>query len=455
MNIPLNGRIAIIDDIFEQAEPLIRILSKKQIPYVFYKGNELSYLPEEDERYNDIRILFLDINLTSDTANPNPKDLKSSLYGVLKRVISPDNFPYVLIFWSRHQDEHSELVNELFSNELNDRKPIAIKSFIKSDFFPNFSDKEAETDKDLLTELEHIITSDLAYSSLLNWENQVHLSADSTLQNVFAAYHTFDSWQNNANFILTKLGQAYLGKHYKSSTPTEKVKSSFTSFNRVFQDTLDHGIQAPEIEYTEKFSYDSETINSSLNCINEKLNFSKDVSCISEPGTVISFKETGKFPTLLNSALPIFTFREIAVKNGADKTDSDFKKTINADHKKMKTIIKKQWRKVGVVVTPVCDYVQQTNKIYDRVVQGIMIPVIYDEYINRNTEGIYVLPVTFTNDGEENFIILDFRFFVTIDDLTKEKASVMMRVRSELLAEIQSKLARHINRQGILFLDKK
>ena len=30
MNIPINGRIAIIDDVYDQAEPLIRILSKNQ-----------------------------------------------------------------------------------------------------------------------------------------------------------------------------------------------------------------------------------------------------------------------------------------------------------------------------------------------------------------------------------------------------------------------------------------
>jgi len=141
MNIPLNGRIAIIDDSLEQVQPLMQELSKNQMPYVFYKGNDLSYLPEEDKRFNDIRILFLDINLIDDTAKPNEKLLKSTLISVLKRVLSPDNFPYSLIFWSRHQDEHFELVKDLFDNELNDRKPISIKGFVKSVF--NFYENEA------------------------------------------------------------------------------------------------------------------------------------------------------------------------------------------------------------------------------------------------------------------------------------------------------------------------
>ena len=59
--IPLNGRIAIIDDVIEQALPLMRVLSKNRIPYVFYKGNRMEDLPDKPD--NDIRILFLDLKL--------------------------------------------------------------------------------------------------------------------------------------------------------------------------------------------------------------------------------------------------------------------------------------------------------------------------------------------------------------------------------------------------------
>lgn len=50
-------------------------------------------------------------------------------------------------------------------------------------------------------------------------------------------------------------------------------------------------------------------------------------------------------------------------------------------------------------------------------------------------------------------MILDFRYFTTAT-LTTENVKGLFRIRQELLAEIQSKLARHINRQGILFLDE-
>ena len=47
--IPLNGRIAIVDDDVNQALPSISVLSRHNIPYVFYKGNDVKYLPDSPE----------------------------------------------------------------------------------------------------------------------------------------------------------------------------------------------------------------------------------------------------------------------------------------------------------------------------------------------------------------------------------------------------------------------
>ena len=68
MSIPLNGRIAIIENELKEAMPLMKTFSKNQIPYVFYKGDDFSFLPDENSRFNDIRVLFLD--LIDDTVFP-------------------------------------------------------------------------------------------------------------------------------------------------------------------------------------------------------------------------------------------------------------------------------------------------------------------------------------------------------------------------------------------------
>ena len=77
MSFPLNGRIAIVENDINEALPLFESFAKNNIPYVFYKGDDIKYLPEEDCTKNDIRILFLDLNLIGENPGAN-KDVKST-----------------------------------------------------------------------------------------------------------------------------------------------------------------------------------------------------------------------------------------------------------------------------------------------------------------------------------------------------------------------------------------
>ena len=86
MFLPINGRVAIIDNEIGEVEPLFKIFSKNRIPYTFVKGDDMDYLPEENDESNDIRLVFLDLNLLGNRT-PEPKEVKSSLYPILKRVI--------------------------------------------------------------------------------------------------------------------------------------------------------------------------------------------------------------------------------------------------------------------------------------------------------------------------------------------------------------------------------
>ncbi len=153
MSLPLNGRIAIIDNELNQAIPLMKVFAKNGLPYDFYKGNEVEFMPNENSRFNDIRLLFLDINLLNNRT-ASEKEVKSSLYSVIKAVISENNFPYSLIYWSRQEKEYASVVEDLFNNELKDRRPINLIPFVKSDFFPNFLDVEAENNIDLFPKLK-------------------------------------------------------------------------------------------------------------------------------------------------------------------------------------------------------------------------------------------------------------------------------------------------------------
>lgn len=429
MNIPLNGRIAIVDDSIEQVQPLFKVLSKNQIPYVFYKGNDISYLPEENSRYNDIRLLFLDINLIDDTATPNTKNVKAVLYSVLKRVISPNNFPYVIIFWSRHQQELSEIVTDLFDNSLSDRKPIAFNFFVKSDFFPSFGTEENVQDVNLLEEIKKIITSNFSYSYLVDWENKIHKSAEKTLEDVFSSYHNFSNWSSNADSIVSKLGISYLGKSYESEEPKTRIKGSFKALNVVFTDTLEKEINDKDvINPQELFLDNSVNVSDTVYCINKKLLFSEDCNPIFYSGTVI-----------------------IVMPNRYNK---DFEEVLDSvlNNKQKTSDIISSMKKIWVNVTPLCDSVQSKIK-YNRIVKGLMIDAKFQKNWFFNNEAVFVSPV-FNFEGKNYFMILSFKHFFTIKNIgLSKKIRPVLRLRQHLLSEVQSKLARHVNRQGILYIE--
>ncbi|MBR5434853.1 MAG: hypothetical protein IK117_10510, partial [Bacteroidales bacterium] len=395
--IPLNGRIAIVDDKIEQALPLMRIFSKNNIPYTFYDGNDSDSFPEKPE--NDIRILFLDLNLLGGKVQ-RPKEIRSSLINTLRHLLSPENYPYILILWSRQESEYKEVVEDIFKNELKDRAPITIKPYVKSVFFPNFADDIDNTqDKQIiLDEFKKILAELPAYSYLLQWENQVHNSADETIGDVFRDYHSCENWKGNANCILEMLAKSYLEQSYENVTLETKTKASMLLLNDVLYDCLENRINNNLFGSTEELTHsisDKEAENVAYK-INHRLLLSNVFDDIKQPGCVFKYFSSKKYKA---------HFEEIL--NDSCTCSDNVKKNMIA------TMIPCE-----VVVTPACDYAQKKNKT-NRLVQGLLIEskhVIGNnnkiKNIDNRTDAIYISPV-FEYKNKYYVLVLNFRYFVT------------------------------------------
>ncbi|ULC58208.1 hypothetical protein MBM09_09785 [Flaviramulus sp. BrNp1-15] len=456
MSIPINGRIAIIDDKINQAQPLINILSKNQKPHTYFSGDP-KYLPVDGENYNDIRVLFLDINLIDDATHQD-KVLKAKLVPVLKRVISSKNFPYVIVYWSRNDNEYDSLIKDIFDNDLDDRKPIGFTSANKSDFF-NYDGTETEDSEENLESLfgkvTNLINDDPVHSYLLQWENQIHQSTDLTLQEVFSSYHEFKDWTDNANFIMNKLGSSYSGKTYKSQIAENKLKSSFNALNIVLNDTIEHTINTTAIEKPQELQISGNILSDNIYSINSKLLLNGATDPIEYSGAIIediNLKTEAIFKDLLNNSIDRNHIQNIIPDiDKVDKTEREISKLVDKNAKAIRGNIRKEWKKIYCTVTPLCDYVQGKNE-YNRCVKGMLIKSDYLDYIDDKSEAIFISPI-FDLKGEKYILILNFRYFFTSTNTHNIKhIKPLFRARQQLLSEIQSKLARHINRQGILFL---
>lgn len=433
--IPLNGRVAIVDDDEKQAMPLMRVLSRNNIPYTFYKGNDYRFLPETPE--NDIRILFLDLNLLGNTEE-DTKDIRSVLIPTLSRILSPHNYPYILILWSRQESLYLKTLEDVFKNELKDCSPIAIKNYVKSDFFHDYGTEEDDTQDDslIIDELKRILAELPAYRYLMQWENCVHNAADETIQDIFHDFHSKDKWDNNANCVLDMFARSYLGKHYNDSSIEDKAKASLLFLNDVYCDTLESNVIAcdfsgeNDLPYSVSQEYKAEMTAKINGCL--LLSNLFDSSC--QPGCVlpIDLKEenTKYFHELFHDC---FIAGDLS----------------NKDAKQMKKEIYKSLLPFEVVVTPDCDYAQMKAK-YFRLVQGVIINADFKGHVNSQSDAFYVSPI-FEYKGQKRVLVLNYRYLVTYVE-GHQYPNPLFRVRDSILAEMRSKLARHISRHGIMNL---
>ncbi len=449
--LPTNGRITIIDNEINDVLPLMKIFAEKQLPYTYIKGDDIAYFPESPIR--NTRILFLDLNLVGNHT-ASEKDVKSTLISVLRRVISPDNYPYILVYWSKQETDYAKIVELLFNEELVDIAPIRLVPFIKSDFF-NLAGEELETEKIITNELSEIITEYIPYGYILNWENVILDSTDKVLQEVFHGYNNPESWNNNAEYILEVLGQAYLGKHYQSADVVAKINASYNSFNSIFFDTIENSIMKNDLDLGGLESSIDKDGQAIINAnINKRINISNCTTFIDEPGAVLNFEdiEMYQYKQLLNGVLSISHITNEIKRDNPDMSDTDTKKALKQRCSDLRKMVCESWSNVGIIVTPSCDYAQK-KKVYDRIVLGVIINAEYSNYIDNRSDAIFISPM-FEYNGNNCIIVLDFRYLIT-RDLNNDfnyPDKIIFKVRQQLLSEIQSKLSRHISRQGFLSL---
>lgn len=457
MYLPINGRVAIIDNEITEVKPLFQIFSKFRIPYTFFDASDSESLPETTDETNDIRLLFLDLNLV-DKSSQSEKNVKSSLIAVLNRIVSKNNFPYLIILWSTQENSYFPVVQKIFEEELNDRKPIAIESFIKSEYIPS-NGEIISGDTKLIDKVVEIFNKHQAFSTLVYWENKVHKSADMVLQNIFSAYHE-DSWVNKANFIIEKLSQGYLGlQNYNASGYIDRTKGSLQAFNNIFYDTLETQVNVlSNIKEQELLEFDETILSKDL--ILDTLNFklmASDTELRLDYTGIIGEDTNPKSDSIFKSILTEALDRSL-IENDITGFDSLNTSARNKETKKIRNNIRTNWKKIYLVVTPLCDTVQNKNKNI-RTVKGFIIEKEFKKYLDQKSEAIYISPPFYLKESEKSFVlVLNFRYFFTFTTNKKILANLksitpIFRLRSSIIAEIQSKLARHVNRQGILYVE--
>lgn len=427
MILPKNGRIVIVDDNINEVKPLMRILSKRRIPFNYYSGTDYTEFPENTDE-NKLRVLFLDLNIFE--LVKDPKNVISSIDGILRAIIPDNPNPYLLIIWSKLEKEYKNVLEQHFIDKIPNKTPAKIIFLQKGEYF-DWVDGNWQPQDDSVKRIEEKLTDELQKISLLRnliyWENIVHQKTSETV-NEFSSFYPIDNdWDKNSKAIMYSLAKAIIGKDdIGESTDEQKLATAFTNLSSFLFEKVENEIEDVGLDIISNVNENGVSIpNLIISAINSKLHLSQKLFTINK-------FEQGNLYFLPNQDDLI----ERILWN------KKFKQTIRQQ------ILDSNPQLIQLDLTPVCDYFQ--DKEYVRTIFGIILSnEFYDNCHNKGL--IYYQTPSILIDDIETFVFLDFRFIRTFtkEEIINRNITPSLKLRKEICTDIQSQLANQINRPGI------
>ena len=270
--LPSDGSVVIIDDIIEEAIPLMQLLSKNGIASVYYSGERIKELP--DNPLSKVRLVFSDIRLGSTTS---PDSYAGKIIGILDKIISDKNGPYVLAVWSTTDDIYAQTLCEKVLS--SDKPPFKVINLKKSNFFELSGDSdtlnslighldsylkstiaESELDKvkdcckdfyvsnkkyiqkkDALTLISSKLSEDFkdmdVFQFFAAWESCVNKISGKIVDSFSSLHKQDEYWQDNLRSVLYRMAYAEMGKPIEDIEDKDYTvinKNALSVLNRIF-----------------------------------------------------------------------------------------------------------------------------------------------------------------------------------------------------------------------------
>ena len=431
MNLPKNGRIVIVDDNPNEALPLLKELSRMGHPASFFSGDRGEY---PGEPIPGIRILFLDMVLIEGLGT-DPGVVLGPLKSVLGRILSPDNGPILPIAWTDNPGYVGELERYLADKEF----PFKVIPLEKSECKSNNGEFRLDLIKGNLAEA---IRGNESLDFFTCWENIAHHSAVQTTNHVSGLKPFQSDWNDKMKSIILKLAKSYVGMELRQDDRREVMENALFSLNGAFTDNLHTAIRNDEDMEKIELDFGSMPEDSDFKTdgiINSKLNLDQDTQRTASgkpiPGSIYELHYAQK-ACLDDLLTPKRTSTKGTTQDAARKETNDSKNNI---------------KHIVLEVTPACDYAQQKSKV-SRLIPGFLWPVQLFEC--KRAGYLYRTPVMKLNGDDDLYrLVFDFRLFTSAPFDEIKRSKYLFRVKQELLADIQSRLASHVSRLGTVSLD--
>lgn len=486
MLLPQGGRVLILDDKIEQALPLMQVLSKHKAPFSFHTGDQAE-LPENP--YDDIRLVFLDIDLTEGV---DDMAVKAQLIAVLKRLIRNET-PYILAVWSTKETKYDELLTNLFINELSFIKPIVRLSLMKRDFFRTNGvtgvlelDPGVDTLAELNNRLHQATNSVDTVKLFIEWENIVSKSTSETVLNFTSLVNKDKYWNNNMKHLLLKLAYAQLGRNLKKANESTIIQSALKIVTSHLADKIESSVENLNTDIN-KVRIKKEGLHHLMD-VNGKLvkldweNLKTNVLTIdgiekNRNPVVDNLKGSNsdendiieKFKEMYRTASPRLNAELLLSKNSSKELKPGnvyYKKVTGSRKRKLLATYFKDIRKkkdknfeirdlssfwfIELECTPTCDF-SQDKWLRSRILSGILYPASYHNKIDKNIDSFYREIPSFQFNKSVVRLVFDYRLFksINLENDKRNSSDLIFKLKNEVLSDIQTRISSHVSRLGI------
>jgi hypothetical protein len=416
-------KVLVIDDLDQEASDLIRALSARDIPVLYYSGN-VNELPKNP--VTGVRIVFLDMKLAG-MEKQEDETIASSLMQLLKTIISKANGPYLIFAWTKH----AELLR-VFREQLQSRGTDVPKPFFLLDM-----EKTACMSGDSLDYTK--VSSQLGeklhgwpiLKFLTTWERTV---AESTyevtgLVNSMVESTDVETWNAELGKILYQIAKAELGPVLKD-TPEAIDNSAMKALDSLLSDCIENRVDMIS-EKLLKCPANVEIGDDVKAKINTRINL-RDLqnpeTCV-RPGNLYvlrDFAHLGEFFDYLPNSVDDFKKESLTSIEGQDNI-----------------------RLCMMEITPTCDHACKKWKA-SRLLAGFLLPSALEKRV-KDADFVYKTPLFFLEGGLYH-IVLNLYYTVSLKFGSLNGLAPRYQVRTDLLSDIQSKFSSHISRRGVVKL---
>lgn len=433
---PRYGRVAIVDDKYEEVKVLQHYFAEKAIPYIFYDYSEM---PDMNiEKMSGIRLLLLDIRL--EDGNLEEKNIKSVLASTVERIIPIQNGPYGIILWT-NEYALAESVEDYLNGNLSDTettKPSFITAMDKKDFLSKASE-------DIGGEIICKYESQKMLAFLTEFENKAMAIPHNVIKMIV---YSFASSMSNADVENTLLRLANTEKKNCDSAinATKIVLRQFLALvrDRYMEVVADIPMSEKLAEYW-TFDFNGSEIEIENNVEQDAIiNAVLNVNIYADkndnlPGKV--YLHTADTLDISEDILKKSTFpsSELSIKNN-------------------KHVIQFSLQPIELDITPSCDYAQRKNHML-RILYGyiLFIEKYGDNYENikyckkitkQIPEYIYVSPIL--NINKKLCVLLLNTKMLGIKEVDHAHGlQYLFRLNDDITNEIRKKTGEVISRLGI------